>query len=293
MMKKTITILTVTALVLAIMTLTLCFFAYGPKTKTPDASAAAETEATTEAATEVSTEAPTEAVTEAPTEATTDVITEEMTEAPVDMDLEASVYYTENSSLEAEPGVTPDRITGRIFEGYPADVRATPMNWAVCRNLTMDGVDMDVPVNLLFKWEDIKQIKPGDGVQLYDKLILVEDVYGEEITGPGLIAINGGKYFFRHHPALYGGGTLGWGTTEEDCMFVYDLYFSAHTIVRDVHVDFNYPERFDFTVGMDSLERAEFVEKYGGKKFMATCDYGTAFGIISVDIPDTGADDVE
>ena len=86
---------------------------------------------------------------------------------------------------------------------------------------------------------------------------------------------------------------MGWGTTEEDCMFVYDLYFSAHTIVRDVHVDFNYPERFDFTVGMDNLERAEFVEKYGGKKFMATCDYGTAFGIISVDIPDMGADDIE
>lgn len=291
MMKKTITILTITALVLAIVTLALCLYVYGIKTKTPAASATPETQATTEAATEVSTEAPTEAVTEAPTEATTDVITEEMTEAPVEMDLEASVYHSENSSLEAEPGVTPDRITGRIFEGYPADVHATPMNWAVCRNLTMDGVDMDVPVNLLFKWEEIKQIKPGDGVQLYDKLILVEDVYGEEITGPGLIAINGGKYFFRHHPALYGGGTLGWGTTEEDCMFVYDLYLSAHTIVRDVHVDFNYPERFVFSVGMDDLERAEFVEKYGGKKFMATCSYGTAFGSIRVDIPDT--DDLE
>lgn len=203
------------------------------------------------------------------------------------------IFQNAISVDEAEPGVTPDRITGRIFEGYPADVRATPMNWAVCRNLTMDGVDMDVPVNLLFKWEDIKQIKPGDGVQLYDKLILVEDVYGEEITSPGLIAINGGKYFFRHHPALYGGGTLGWGTTEEDCMFVYDLYFSAHTIVRDVHVDFNFPERFSFVDNDVGMERTEFVEKYSGKKFMATCSYGTASGLIWVETPDADADALE
>lgn len=288
-MKKTITALKTTVFVLAIITLALVLYAFrvqpAPATPTP-----AATEATTEPVPEAS----------VPLVDPADIVETDIPEdqiinsddLPGGTELEDStpitgepqIYAKKDSSLEAEPGVTPDMITGRIFEGYPAAVDAMPMNRAICRNLTMDGVDMDVPVNLLFKWEDIKHIKPGDGIQLHDKLILVENVlYEDDIDTPGLIAINTGKYFLRHHPALYGGGSLGWGTTEQDCMFVYDEYFSAKTIVRDVHIDFNYPQDFYFAIDNYMVERNEFVERLTGKIFQATGDCGSYYGTLGVD----------
>lgn len=283
-MKKTITVLKITALVLAASVLALAFYAYVWKQETPEmqpAPVAAQTE-------------PPETGEIAIPETIHSEELPEPTAPRAKIAGKPQIYWSEHSSLEEEPGVTTEEITGRIFMGYPADVNAMPMNRAICRNLTMDGVDMDVPVNLLFKWEDIQQIRPGDGVQLHDKLIRVENVLTEEDMGtPGLIAINTGKYFFRHHPALYGGGSLGWGTTEADCMFVYDEYFSAKTIVPDVHLDFHYPRSFYFSIGNSMTEKEEFVEKLTGKIFQATGSYGTEYGMLDVDNFDTDVIDAD
>lgn len=268
-MKKTVTVLKNIVFMLAIITLTLALCGCRAET--------ASTAAPTEPVPEASTDMIEVNIPEDQEISSDDLAGDTETEDAAPITGEPQIYVQKDSSLEAEPGVTPDMITGRIFKGYPAELENQVFT-GTFRNLTMDGVDADVTTNLLFDWEDIKSIQPGDGIQLYDKLLLVENVLGEDIVGPGLVAINA-AYFFRHNPTQYGAG-LGWGTTEKDCLFVYDNYYSARTVVENYHINFADSEEFLFSYKRMTVDKDEFVEALTGREFEASCSVGSHLGTL-------------
>lgn len=165
--------------------------------------------------------------------------------------------------------IEPEQVTGKVYKGTPISVHEVPVNNAICRNLTETGMEMDAPLNIAFKWDEIKAVQPGDAIEVDGELLPVTSVFGEEVTGSAdVIALNNGDYYIQTN--LRG---LGWGVQEGEALLLHDLYHPAKTFVR-VQVEF--PE---YTYASDEwndiYDFQEFVKKFAGKEFMAVVSYGT------------------
>ena len=242
MIKRFIT----AAFMMAVVILALA--ACGIKKEAPTITAEAPT---------VTTEAP-PTTTEAPTVTETSVETEPIPPSPLpnlpEMKFEA---------------IAPELVAGKVYTGTPISVHEVPVNNAVCRNLTETGMEMDAPLNIAFKWDEIKEIKPGDAIEVDGELLPVTSVFGEELTGtPDLIAINNGDFYIQTN--LRG---LGWGVQEGEALLLHNLYHPATAIVT-VQVEF--PEDTYASDEWDQIyDFQEFVKKFTGKEFMAVVSYGT------------------
>lgn len=123
--------------------------------------------------------------------------------------------------------IAPELVTGKVYSGTPIGVHEVPVNNAACRNLTETGMEMDAPLNIAFKWDEIKEIKPGDAIEIDGELLPVTSVFGEELTGtPDLIAINNGDFYIQTN--LRG---FGWGVQEGEALLLHHLYHPAKAIV--------------------------------------------------------------
>lgn len=220
-------------------------------------------------------EAPT-TTTEAPTVTEASIETEAPTEEPTEE--QEPVLPLPNTPKMVFEAIEPEQVTGKVYSGHPIDVHSIPINVAVCRNLTSEGMEMDAQLNIAYVWEEIKNIQPGDAIEVDGKLLPITSVFGEELTGtPDLIAVNGGDFYIQNNPS-----GLGWGTNEGEALLLYDQYFPATMLVK-VQVEFPDAASMDVTSEWNEIVPfEEFLREFSDIEFRAVVVYGTQlFSIIA------------
>lgn len=257
MKNKTTKILLIIILLLAVVTGVLVWEAFGTET-TPDAPAdsAAETTESTEAAETTET---TEPVPEAsvPLVDPADIIETDIPEGVVIINTDDMEPIQVTTPVIDAISASVEDVTGKIITGVPQDIYTAPF-MAEFTNLTENGVDADISVRLAFKWDDLKAVQPGDAIQTVEALILVEEVFGSEITGSeDLIAINDGEYYLQRSPG-------GYWMNEDDGVLIHHLYYPALINVQQ-HIEFDSKTEFGFVNRL--LTKQEFVDTLAGRDF--------------------------